>query len=63
MGIPVVDLDSLSGWGKASASSTVADLVEAFSGIGFAFVTSHGVGLEPPAFWSVVKLQECALSE
>ena len=45
MGIPVVDLDSLSGRGEASASSTVADLVEAFSGIGFAFVTGHGVGL------------------
>ena len=45
VGIPVVDLDSLSGWGEASASGTVADLVEAFSGIGFAFVTGHGVGL------------------
>ncbi len=46
MDIPVVDLDSLSSWGKASASGTVADLVEAFSGIGFAFVTGHGVDLE-----------------
>ena len=46
MGIPVVDLGSLSGRDHASESGTVADLVEAFSGIGFVFITGHDVGLE-----------------
>ena len=55
VGIPVVDLGSLSGRDLASESGPVADPVEAFSGIGFSFITGHdGCPNTPgPPWWKV----------